>query len=86
VRVPEELSVVGFDDILLAEYSQPALTTVAVPRTEIGRVAFEALVAMLRDPEATGREFRVGTRLVTRQSAMSPDPRAGRPNGLAPKS
>jgi len=72
IRVPEDLSVVGFDDILIAEFSQPALTTVAVPRTEIGKTAFQALWTMLSDPDATGREFRLGTRLITRQSSMSP--------------
>jgi LacI family transcriptional regulator len=72
LRVPEDLSVVGFDDILFAEYTQPALTTVAVPRSEIGKVAFQALWKMMSDPELTGREFRVGTRLVARQSAVPP--------------
>ncbi len=73
LRVPENLSVVGFDDILFAEYTQPALTSVAVPRTEIGRVAFDALWAMLADPQLAGREFRLGTRLVVRQSAAAPE-------------
>jgi LacI family transcriptional regulator len=73
LRVPEKLSVVGFDDILFAEYTQPALTSVAVPRTEIGKAAFDALWAMMADPALTGREFRVGTRLVLRQSAASPE-------------
>ncbi len=72
VRVPDDLSVVGFDDILIAEYAQPALTTVAVPRTEIGKTAFQALLAMIQDPAAAGREFRLGTRLVIRQSAIPP--------------
>ncbi len=73
LRVPEDLSVVGFDDILFAKYTQPALTTVALPRTEIGKVAFEALWAMMSDPELAGREFRVGTRLITRKSTMPPN-------------
>ncbi|HTU46733.1 MAG TPA: LacI family DNA-binding transcriptional regulator [Bryobacteraceae bacterium] len=73
LRVPEKLSVVGFDDILFAEYTQPALTTVAVARTEIGKVAFGALWAMMADPELNGREYRVGTRLVVRQSARPPE-------------
>ena len=72
LRVPERLSVVGFDDILFAEYTQPALTTVAVARTEIGKAAFDALWTMMADPELTGREFRVGTRLTVRQSATAP--------------
>jgi DNA-binding LacI/PurR family transcriptional regulator len=76
LRVPEHLSVVGFDDISFAEYTQPALTTVAVARNEIGKVAFEALWAMLADPELNGREFRVGTRLVIRQTAKPPERRA----------
>ncbi len=72
LRVPEDLSVVGFDDILFSEYTQPALTTVAVPRMEIGRIAFQALWEMIDDPEHAGREFRVDTRLVVRQSTMPP--------------
>jgi len=72
LRVPEELSVVGFDDILFAEYTQPALTTVAVPRAEIGKTAFEALWTMLSDPELKGREYPLGTRLVIRQSTAPP--------------
>jgi LacI family transcriptional regulator len=68
LRVPDDLSVAGFDDILFSEYTQPALTTVAVPRTEIGQLAFQALWEMIHDPDHEGREFRVGTRLVVRQS------------------
>jgi LacI family transcriptional regulator len=66
--VPGDLSVVGFDDIQFAEFTQPALTTVSVPRIEIGRVAFEALWAMMADPSHAGREYRVGTNLIARQT------------------
>ena len=72
LRVPEDLSVVGFDDILFASYTQPALTTIAVPRAEIGKTAFEALWTMLSDPELEGREYRLGTQLITRQSTAPP--------------
>ena len=72
LRVPQDLSVVGFDDIVFAEYTQPALTTVAVQRSEIGKIAFQALWAMMADPELNGRELRVGTRLVCRQSSAAP--------------
>ena len=72
IRVPGELSVVGFDDIQIAEYSQPALTTVAVPSTEIGKMAFQALWTMLRAPGTAGTEVRVPTQLVTRQSTIAP--------------
>jgi LacI family transcriptional regulator len=68
LRVPEDLSVVGFDDILFAEFTQPALTTVSVPRIEIGRVAFQALWTMMADPSRAGREYRVGTNLIARQT------------------
>lgn len=72
LRVPEDLSVVGFDDILFAAYMQPALTTVAVPRAEVGKTAFEALWTMLADPELKGREYRLKTQLITRQSTAPP--------------
>jgi LacI family transcriptional regulator len=69
LRVPGDLSVVGFDDILLSQYTQPALTTVAVPRNEIGRVAFEALWSSINGASTAGREFSLNTHLVVRQSA-----------------
>lgn len=72
LRVPDDLSVVGFDDILFAEYTQPALTTVAVPRNEIGKVAFQALWSTMSDADQIGREFRVATSLVMRQSVKPP--------------
>lgn len=70
LQVPRDLSVVGFDDILFAEYTQPALTTVAIPRREIGILAFQALWALINDPEHNGREYHVETRLVERRSTM----------------
>jgi LacI family transcriptional regulator len=70
LKVPDDLSVVGFDDIVFSEYTQPALTTVAVPRTEIGKVAFQALWAMMKHPDQEGCEYRVGTHLVVRQSTL----------------
>jgi DNA-binding LacI/PurR family transcriptional regulator len=69
LRVPAEFSVVGFDDILISQYTQPALTTVAVPREEIGLVAFEALWSSINDAELAGREYSLSTHLVVRQSA-----------------
>jgi LacI family transcriptional regulator len=78
LRVPDDLSVIGFDDILFAEYTQPALTTIAVPRAEIGKTAFKALWTMLSDPELKGREYRLGTHLVTRQSTARPAYRLSR--------
>ncbi len=69
IGVPAQISVVGFDDISIAAYSQPSLTTVAVPREEIGRAAFEALWAMIEDPDLAGREYGIATRLITRASS-----------------
>ncbi|MBN8730644.1 MAG: LacI family DNA-binding transcriptional regulator [Acidobacteria bacterium] len=68
LKVPEQLSVVGFDDITFAEYTQPALTSVQVPRQDIGRAAFQALWQMISSGDSDGREYPVQTRLIVRQS------------------
>jgi len=52
LRVPEDVSLVGFDDIPIARYLTPALTTVQVPIAEIGGRALERLVAVIQ----SGRE------------------------------
>jgi DNA-binding LacI/PurR family transcriptional regulator len=75
LRVPEDVSLVGFDDVAFASISQPALTTVCLPRTELGRLAVEALLATIEHPQRKGVELRVPTFLVERGSTA---PVAGR--------
>jgi len=74
LEVPRDLSIVGFDDIEFARYTHPALTSVTVPRDEIGRLAFDALDRLMKHPDRTGEEYRVRTRLNLRQSTGAPAP------------
>ena len=52
VRVPEDISVTGFDDIPFARYTTPPLTTAAVPITELGGQAWHSLRALIRNEGA----------------------------------
>jgi LacI family transcriptional regulator len=72
IPVPAALSVVGFDDITFAQFTQPALTTVAVPRAEIGRLAFQSLWKLINDSSRDGCDYRVKTSLVIRQTTAPP--------------
>ncbi len=67
LRVPEDISVVGFDDIQMAEFTEPPLTTVRLLRTEVAASACNALVQLIRAP-GQGSELRIGTTLVVRAS------------------
>ena len=66
IAVPRKLSVVGFDNIHFAQFTQPALTTVAVPRAEIGRLAFQSLWGLMHN--APGGDCEVSTNLIVRQT------------------
>lgn len=71
--VPREMTVVGFDDIRIARYVTPQLTTVAVDTAELGRRAFAVLLDLVDHPHArTERRERVNTRLVVRRSCAVP--------------
>ena len=70
VRVPEEVSIAGFDDIALSAFTQPALTTVKLSREEIARLAFRALFN-IRQEGGLGSEFTVKPTLVVRDSTGS---------------
>jgi LacI family transcriptional regulator len=75
IAVPEELSVIGFDNIRISEYMLPPLTTIEMSQTEIGRLAFEALLkdVQRKVPSANGTEYVLKTSLVFREStALNP--------------
>ena len=78
LTIPQDISIIGFDDIAFAALSDPPLTTVCSPRTEIGRKAIEALISTINHPGQKGGEFEVTTYLVTRGSTAP----ARKSNGL----
>jgi len=71
IRLPQELSVVGFDDIPLAAYSIPALTTIAQPITEMGEQAVAILLRHIQQPDLPVEVMTLATRLVIRHSTAA---------------
>jgi LacI family transcriptional regulator len=73
-RIPQDLSVVGLDDIWFAAETAPPLTTVSLPRQEIGSMAVRTLFDLLNHPKAEpgSRRFTVLTDLVIRESTCVP--------------
>jgi LacI family transcriptional regulator len=80
VRIPHDLSVVGFDDIRLAQFVTPPLTTVKMSQTEIARLAFNALLTEVqrKAPLPAGSEYTLKTTLVLRDSTAVAPPSLGR--------
>jgi LacI family transcriptional regulator len=68
LRVPEDVSVIGYDDIPLASYTTPRLTTIAQPAREIGEIAVMRLIEALRSDEATAKRECLPVKLVKRDS------------------
>ena len=71
IHVPEDISVVGFDDIALATFTYPSLTTVAQPSYEMGMRAAELLLNRLRNPGSPTRRELLSPSLVVRDSCGS---------------
>jgi DNA-binding LacI/PurR family transcriptional regulator len=67
-KLPEELSIIGLDDIDLASRVTPPLTTIALPRFEIGRLAMNNLLTLVREPSQPKNHQIVTTRLIVRES------------------
>jgi LacI family transcriptional regulator len=72
LRLPEDLSVVGFDDTPEAEAAYPGLTTVYQPLKELGRMAVSLLVRLLDDHQFEPLHVELATRLVVRSSTAPP--------------
>jgi len=74
LKVPQDLSVIGLDDIDFAEFTLPPLTTIRLSRADLARAAFEALRQQVEQEGVAGvqREFLVSTSLVVRGSTAAP--------------
>jgi LacI family transcriptional regulator len=72
LRVPEDVSVIGFDDTPAAQWSAPPLTTVRQPFAEMGRVAMRRLLRLVAGEELTSPRVELATELVIRKSTAAP--------------
>jgi LacI family transcriptional regulator len=72
VRVPEALSVVGFDDTFEASIVTPTLTTVRQPLAEMGRMAVALLVRLLGNQRIDALHVELETKLIIRESTAGP--------------
>jgi LacI family transcriptional regulator len=72
LRCPEDVSIVGFNDMPFIDRLQPPLTSVRVPQREIGSVAADLLLAQLADRAAPAREMLLEPTLVVRASTAPP--------------
>jgi LacI family transcriptional regulator len=70
IDIPKDLSVIGFDDIRLAQFVIPPLTTIQMSQAELARLAFNALMIEVEreSPSTSGNEYVLKTNLVLRES------------------
>ena len=78
LRIPEDISVVGFDGIELSAYTQPALTTLVIPRQELSALAFRSLYRARGQDHCVGSEYIIETHLAVRGSTAPAVTRAQR--------
>lgn len=74
VEVPKDLSIIGFDDIRMADFMVPPLTTIQMSQTELATLAFQALLKETKrdTPDPQGTEYSLATRLILRRSTTFP--------------
>jgi LacI family transcriptional regulator len=72
IRIPEQISVIGYDGTDSSEYSQPSLSTVATPLYEMGREAFKLLKEAMERAPSRPRSIVLPPRLILRESMSSP--------------
>jgi len=83
LRVPADLSVIGFDDIQMAKATIPPLTSIHMSRVELAKAAVKALKAHIIEGGNPQREYQIDTHLVVRESTAYP---LGTMNDLKTKS
>lgn len=71
LRIPADISIIGFDDIPQASLVYPKLTTVRQPLDEMGRVAVRMLLDLIEDPDQPARHVTLATQLIVRDSCQA---------------
>ena len=67
-RIPQDIAIVGFDDMPICTYVEPALTTVRVPKQYMGRMAVRRLHELINDPDSLPIKIEISTSLQKRKS------------------
>lgn len=68
LRVPEDIALIGYDDMRFAEFTNPALTTVSAPEVELGQAAGEMLIQLIRGKPVPQKQISMRTKLIIRAS------------------
>ncbi|EHZ7429405.1 substrate-binding domain-containing protein [Vibrio cholerae] len=68
LRVPDDLSLIGYDDVHIAKFMTPALTTIHQPKYRLGKAAVDTLLYRLENPDATAQVVQLEPTLVVRNS------------------
>jgi DNA-binding LacI/PurR family transcriptional regulator len=71
LRVPEDFSIIGYDDIAISAFMNPPLTTVHIHREELAKCAFNALYSVSQCG-GSGRTYKIDTALIVRESTAAP--------------
>jgi DNA-binding LacI/PurR family transcriptional regulator len=71
LRVPADISLIGFDDLFFASYTQPQLTTVRQPMRQMGRMAMENLLKLMSG-QPSAEAIKVPAELIIRESTAAP--------------
>ena len=68
LRMPQDMGIVGYDDVELARYMTPPLTTIQQPKDELGELAIDVLINRMAEPELTQQRLQLTPELMVRGS------------------
>ena len=72
LRIPQDISIMGYDDIELARYLFPSLSTISQPKAELGKLAVETLLQRIQEPNENYRTLVLEPTCILRESISSP--------------
>jgi len=72
LRVPQDVSVIGFDDIPEAAFQMPSLTTIRQPLHQMGKLAAQLLLEQLSSPKVMPPEIAIEPELILRETTAAP--------------